>query len=135
MVHLPAVRRKRGRDGLPYKLGPRDGELFGNLRQQLEIFFRNVNKRAHGASSDIHKVYCNVMIMYIIFRNAPHTSSFRALSKRWGRERAGEIRGLSGLKIGSWGTRPAAFGADNGVRWFPIHSQKTRMDGAPSDYG
>ena len=53
MVHLLAVGRKRGCDNLPHKLGTRDGELFGHLSQQLEIFLRNVNERTRNASYDI----------------------------------------------------------------------------------
>jgi hypothetical protein len=53
MIHLLAVGRKRGCDNLPHKLGTRDGKLFSHLRQQFEIFFRNVNERAHNASRDI----------------------------------------------------------------------------------
>jgi hypothetical protein len=53
MVHLLAVGRKRGYNNLPHKLSTLDGELFGHLGQQLEVFFRNVNERSHKASKDI----------------------------------------------------------------------------------
>jgi hypothetical protein len=65
MIHLLAVWRKRSSYRPPHKLGARDRLLFGNLIQQLEIFFGNVNECTHDASYDIQIIYHHETEEYI----------------------------------------------------------------------